>query len=724
MLIPVLIAVSFIVFSLMELAPGTVIDPMIVGEMTEEDIEALRIQFNLHRSMFYRYALYMLNLVQGDMGVSYINQLSVWDAYMSRLPNTLLLSFTALILGSLISIPMGIRAARHAGTITDNLTTTSTLIGLSMPQFWTGLLLLLAFAFHLEWLPAGGNDDGIRSLILPGICSAFVMTAVATRQTRSSMLEVLKSDYLRTARAKGVPEKVVIRSHALRNAMIPTVTSIGASFCVQLAGSAVIEQVFTWPGVGRLTIDAVIGRDVPMVLGCIILTSTMYVLVMLIIDILYAFLDPRIKSQYVNASKKARRSLSANKGISLGQPAPMPAIAGASGGMVAAATLELDAREDIDEDLDDAFLQEQIEIATIQRAKNAEAKAAAAEAAAVEAAAAAEIEITELEATSIKTVAKIKPSYATRRDDLLEDSSTGASVYSVYTEEMSVSRRYKKRNPFVEIIHSLSKNVGAMTGFVLFCLIFLTFIASLFISWDSILSTNVMNIHAPPSWQHPFGTDHLGRDLFLRTIYGTRYSLLIGFSTVGAALVVGASLGSYAAYFGGKLDEVIMRISDILASIPGLLLGMVLVSVLGQSLRNLIIAVGISYIPIFIRMSRASILTVRNQEFVEAARAVGLSKIRIIYTQVLPNGLSPLIVQVTVNLGHAILLAAALSFLGLGVPVPHPEWGALIAAGRAHILSAPWLMIFPGVFIMITVLALNLLGDGLRDALDPKMKRR
>jgi len=291
----------------MELAPGTVIDGMIDGEMTAADIQALMERFNLHRPMLYRYGLYMFNLIQGDMGVSYINGLSVWGVYMSRLPNTLILSFTALAIGSAVSIPMGVRAARHAGTLTDNATTSFTLIGLSMPGFWIGLLLMLLFAYHLRWLPAGGNNDGFRSLILPGICSALVMTAIATRQTRASMLEVLRSDFLRTARAKGVPEKVVIRKHALRNALIPTVTAIGTSFCVQLAGSAVIEQVFTWPGVGRLTIEAVQGRDQPMALGAIILTSMMYVLVMLIIDVLYAFLDPRIKSQYVGSVKKRRK---------------------------------------------------------------------------------------------------------------------------------------------------------------------------------------------------------------------------------------------------------------------------------------------------------------------------------------------------------------------------------------------------------------------------------
>jgi len=288
-----------------------------------------------------------------------------------------------------------------------------------------------------------------------------------------------------------------------------------------------------------------------------------------------------------------------------------------------------------------------------------------------------------------------------------------------------VLKQYKKRNQFVEVFYSLRKNPGAFTGLIILCAMFFIAIYSvLFISWESITASNVPYRFSPPSLRFPFGTDNMGRDMFLRTLSGSRYSLVIGFTTVGAAAAIGSTLGSFAAYFGGKLDHVIMRFSDTLAAVPGVLLGMVIISVLGQSLQNLIIAVGTTYIPVFIRMSRASVLTVRNQEFVEAARATGLSNLRIIYTQVLPNAISPIIVQMTVNLGHAIILAASLSFMGFGVPLPAPEWGGLIASGRAFARTAPWLMTFPGLFIMMTVLALNLLGDGLRDALDPKMKRR
>jgi peptide/nickel transport system permease protein len=206
-------------------------------------------------------------------------------------------------------------------------------------------------------------------------------------------------------------------------------------------------------------------------------------------------------------------------------------------------------------------------------------------------------------------------------------------------------------------------------------------------------------------------------------IYGTRYSIVIGFSVVSIALFSGTMQGSIAGYYGGTGENIIMRCADILSSIPGFLLSIVLVTVLGQSIPNLIFAVAVSSIPMFTRVTRASVLTVRNNEFVDAARAIGFHDFRIIFTQVLPNAFSPVIIATSNSIGMAIMTAAALSYLGFGVPVPRPEWGALVSAGRDHARAAPWLMAFPGVAIMLVVLALNLLGDGLRDALDPKLKR-
>jgi len=303
-LIPIIIAVSFIVYALIDLAPGSIIDMMASDNMTEEDWEELRRAYNMDKPMVYRYGLYMINLVQGDLGTSDYTKLPVWDVYISRLPNTLKLAFFALLFGSAVGIPLGIIAARNSGSLIDNATTLLSLFGMSMPAFWLGLLLLLLFALYIPLLPAGGNNDGFRSVILPAICSGSMLMAQCTRQTRSSMLEVLKADYLRTARAKGVPEEVVIRKHALGNAWIPILTAMGNSLSHAIAGSAIVEAVFAWPGVGRTIIEAVSARDVTMTLGCVVMTTFLYVFVQLLVDIMYAFVDPRIKSRFSTRRKR------------------------------------------------------------------------------------------------------------------------------------------------------------------------------------------------------------------------------------------------------------------------------------------------------------------------------------------------------------------------------------------------------------------------------------
>lgn len=225
-----------------------------------------------------------------------------------------------------------------------------------------------------------------------------------------------------------------------------------------------------------------------------------------------------------------------------------------------------------------------------------------------------------------------------------------------------------------------------------------------------------------PSLEHPFGTDATGRDQLSRVIYGGRASLSIGFLATGIALVLGMILGCIAGFYGGRYDSVIMRIIDMMLAIPSVLLAIVITSALGTGLFNLTLAMGISSVPAYARITRASIMSIRGSEYIEAARLGGCSDARIIVRHVLPNILAPLIVQVTLGLGLAILSASGLSFLGLGVQPPTPEWGSMLAAARGEIRNYPYLLVFPGCAIALVVLALNMVGDGLRDALDPRMR--
>ena len=226
----------------------------------------------------------------------------------------------------------------------------------------------------------------------------------------------------------------------------------------------------------------------------------------------------------------------------------------------------------------------------------------------------------------------------------------------------------------------------------------------------------------PPSPQFLLGTDYLGRDMFTRLLYGARWSLAIGFLAVGLGLAIGVPLGALSGYYGGWIDLIIQRVADVLLSFPGFLLALSLVAILGVGMQNVIISVGISAIPSFIRLVRGSVLTIRHQTYIEAAHSVGVRDGRIILRHVMPNAMAPVIVQATLNLGTAILVAAGLGFLGLGVQSPTPEWGTMLGEGRSYIFSASYMATFPGIAIFLAVLGFNLMGDGLRDALDPRLR--
>lgn len=291
--------------------------------------------------------------------------------------------------------------------------------------------------------------------------------------------------------------------------------------------------------------------------------------------------------------------------------------------------------------------------------------------------------------------------------------------------EQSVARKYRKRSRAGEAWHRLKKNKGAMIGLAIVVLLIVTAIASGFVlDYETqIITQSAKDRLQSPSAEHLMGTDQYGRDIFYRLLYGSRFSLSVGFVAVVVALLIGVPLGAVAGYFGGAVEDTIMRITDIFAAVPNILMGIVLVSALGPNTINLMLAVGITSVPQFVRVTRASVLTVRNQEYVEAARAVGISEAKIIFTHILPNCLSPIIVQTTLRIASAIIAASSLSFLGLGVPVPAPDWGAMLSEGRGFIRGYGYMTLFPGLAIMITVLAFNMVGDGLRDALDPKLKK-
>ncbi|MDO5718515.1 MAG: ABC transporter permease [Tissierellia bacterium] len=287
-----------------------------------------------------------------------------------------------------------------------------------------------------------------------------------------------------------------------------------------------------------------------------------------------------------------------------------------------------------------------------------------------------------------------------------------------------MSKQKKKRGLWAEVWRRLKKNHMAMIGLaIIVILILVAIFADQIADYEEVaIKQNTKVRLQGPSKDHILGTDNFGRDLFARMVHGTRISLLVGVVAVSFAIAIGGFFGAVAGFYGGRIDNIIMRCMDIFLAIPSILLAIAIVSALGASLLNLMIAIGISSIPTYARIVRASVLTVKDEEFIEAARAIGASDSRIIRKHILPNALAPIIVQGTLGVAGAILSTAGLAFIGLGVPKPQPDWGAMLADARNYMRNASYMATFVGIAIVITILALNLLGDGLRDSLDPRLK--
>ena len=303
LMIPVLLGVIFVVFFIMSLSPVNPAELILGDGATPESIAQMEEELGLNDPLLVRYANYVFDLLHGDLGLAYKNRLSVSDQVMERLPNTLILSVTSMVVALILGIPLGILSAKHQNKFIDNFTMVTALVGISMPLFWLGLLLVLLFSVHLGWLPSSGlNTDSfgdlVKSLILPTITLTTLPTAMITRMTRSSVLEIIRQDYIDTARSKGVKESVITVQHMLRNALIPIITIAGLQFGSLLSGAILTETVFSWPGIGRLTVEAIKMKDTQLVLGCVVFISIMFSLINLLVDILYAFVDPRIKARY------------------------------------------------------------------------------------------------------------------------------------------------------------------------------------------------------------------------------------------------------------------------------------------------------------------------------------------------------------------------------------------------------------------------------------------
>ena len=293
-LISVLLGVITIVFLIIHLVPGDPARIMLGESALPSDVEALRESLGLNRPLIVQYFDFFAKLFQGDLGRSFNTGQPVLNAIIERFPATLILTAASMFFAVIIAVPIGIITAAKRNTVVDNLGMIFSLIGVSMPAFWLGPILILIFSVKLGILPVSGSGS-IKHLVLPSFSLGFALAAIISRMTRASMIEVLNQDYIRTARAIGVSEKIILLKHALRNAIIPVVTIVGLQFGALLGGVIIIEIIFSWPGIGQLLIPAIMRRDYPLVQGCILFIAVVYIFVNLIVDIVYAYIDPRIK---------------------------------------------------------------------------------------------------------------------------------------------------------------------------------------------------------------------------------------------------------------------------------------------------------------------------------------------------------------------------------------------------------------------------------------------
>lgn len=297
-LIPVLLGISFLVFLVLNFAPGDVTHLILGEDATADAIAQMRDKLGLNDPFLIRYFKYIANLLHGDFGMSYMSGTAVSTEIMARFPYTFNLALAAALVSIALAIPLGVLAAVKQNSIVDYLSMVISLIGISMPAFWLALILILEFALRLNIFPVKGADDGWKSYVLPAVTIGFMNMAAIARTTRSSMLETIRQDYIRTARAKGVGEYRIVTHHALRNAMIPTMTVIGMQIGGLLGGAVLTETVFAWPGIGRLLVQSVSNRDTPLVMGCVLILSLLGAVVTLITDLTYGLIDPRIRSMY------------------------------------------------------------------------------------------------------------------------------------------------------------------------------------------------------------------------------------------------------------------------------------------------------------------------------------------------------------------------------------------------------------------------------------------
>jgi peptide/nickel transport system permease protein len=665
LVIPVVLGVSLLVFFLIHMIPG---DPavLMLGESAHPaDIEKLQHDLGLDQPLGKQLLTFLNGLIHFDLGKSLHGRKAVTQILMERFPATIELTLISLLVAILIAFPLGIISAVRARTVVDTGSMFFALLGVSMPNFWLGPLLILLFSIKLDLLPVFGKDNW-TSYILPAITLGTALAAILTRMIRSSLLEVIQSQYITTAYAKGLSPRIVILKHALRNALIPVVTILGLQLGSLLGGSIITETIFSWPGVGRELIQAIQGRDYPVVQGCVLFISFFYVMVNLLTDLTYGFLDPRIQMEI----QKQRKTGLTGSVWRIIRMHPRSAVTAA--GLLIAGWI-----------------------------------------------------VYRIEPAALAALRQIPMELFRGLSSVPEGLAAGLWKWVILLINTLILVSipwgfwmWRKQDPrsWRRFARTRSAWAGLLitSGFLL-----LGLIGPMITPYDPLAQDLTHRLESPGN-DHLLGTDDTGRDLLSRILDGSRISVKVGLIVTVVSVVAGTLIGMIAGLAGGWFDEAVMRCVDILLAFPGILLAIALVAVLGPDINNVILALCLMGWVGYARLARAQVLTAREEDYIEAARSLGASPVRLIFQHLLPNIIAPIVVQATLGMAGVIIAEAGLSFLGLGVQPPAPSWGGILNSGVEFFREGPHLTLFPGIAIMIVVMGLNFFGDGLRDALDPR----
>jgi len=745
--IPVMLGVTLITFSLSNLM-GDPVAPYVTEKSTPEQIEELRKLHNLDKSLPVRYFTYINNLLHGEWGYSQTINQPVSDAIVMKFAATLELSLLAFAVAVLTALPLGIFSSVKHNRWEDHWIRLFALFGSAVPIFWFALILKYFLAF--QWgdatqLPLGYRYDAIlwdledpieqrtglllvdallagswihfkdalMHMLLPATTLAYASMATTIRLMRGSMLDVLEQDYVRTARAKGLPEHKVVVNHAARNAMIPTVTLLGLAFGGLLNGSVLTETVWQWPGLGLWAITAMRNLDTAAILGYTLFAGMLYVLANLVVDVAYAWLDPRVElsgdvglAEWVIAGMAILLVgvtwISVDLGLGLGKLLLYALLLGALAGL--GWRLRRDRAD---------FLVQLREYLWVPL----------------------------LAGGTVLAVVGIFRGYA-----------TGMVLLFVLFLLVRLALNWRdfvaeippRRAELWRMAHQLRRNPLALLGLFIALAILLVALMAPFLAplepgqrdADRMVEHFEFNhdLQPPCYWSctgergeadgYILGSTSKGYDIWYGIIWGSRTSLDVALKVVISGTFIAVVLGVISGYYGGRVDEIMMRITDVFLAIPGLILALAIVAVTNNpSIEYLMYALIIVWWPGFTRIVRAQALTVRNLPYVEAARAAGASDFRIIFRHVLPNCLTPVVIAATMDMGSIVLVLAGLGYLGFGGGPDLAEWGKLVGYGQEHLLAGDWwAFFFPGLAIALWALAFYLLGDGLRDILDPRQR--